>query len=213
MFTGIIEEVGMIHAVRDDGHGKSLEIHAEKVLEGTKIGDSIATDGICLTVTALTRNGFTVDVMPETVKRSTVAGMNRGFRVNLERAMRLSDRIGGHLVTGHIDGTGIIKKRSREGGAEVFSISAGKDLLQYMVTKGSVAIDGISLTLISVDSDGFSIGMIPHTQEATTLFEKRAGDSVNIECDLLAKYVEKLLKPEKASGEVTMKKLIEEGYL
>ena len=213
MFTGIIEEVGTIHAIRDHGKGKTLEIHARKVLDGTRIGDSISTDGVCLTVTSLTTNRFEVDVMKETVSRSSISGFQRGFRVNLERAMRLSDRIGGHLVTGHIDGTGIIKDRYQEGMAEIFRISTKQPVLRFMVEKGSVAIDGISLTLISVEKDCFTIGMIPHTQQQTTLYNKQKGDEVNIECDLLAKYVDKLIKPEQASGNITMKKLMEEGYL
>ncbi|MFC2102258.1 riboflavin synthase [Bacteroidota bacterium] len=213
MFTGIIEEVGSINAIRRGGKSISLDMKARKVLEGTKMGDSIAVDGVCLTVTTFNDHGFTVDVMPETMTRTTFHSFTSGSRVNLERALRLSDRLGGHLVSGHIDGTGRIIEKRREDNSEWIRIETSSNVLRYIVEKGSVAIDGISLTVISVDSRSFTIGIIPLTQEETTILTKRTGDEVNIECDIIGKYVEKLAKGEGERVGVTLDTLAKNGYL
>ena len=187
MFTGIVEEVGTIRSVRRRGQSISLEVEAKKVLEETRIGDSINTDGVCLTVTALQTREFSADVIQETMNRTTFKNLKPGSKVNLERALRLSDRLGGHIVSGHIDGTGRIVERRRESHAEWVRITASTFILKYIVEKGSVAIDGISLTVIEVDEKSFAIGVIPHTQTETTILQKSVRDEVNIECDILGK--------------------------
>ncbi|MBE0647097.1 MAG: riboflavin synthase [Bacteroidales bacterium] len=213
MFTGIIEEVGSVTAIRRGGKAVALEVKAHRVLEGSRIGDSIAVDGVCLTVTSLNETGFTVDVMPETMERTAFHGFKTGSRVNLERALRLSDRLGGHLVSGHIDGTGRMIERRREDNSELFRIEASATVLKYIVEKGSVAVDGISLTVIDVNSRYFTVGVIPLTQEETTILMKRAGETVNIECDIIGKYIEKLAKGEGKGGGVTLENLARNGYL
>ena len=212
MFTGIIEEVGTIRSIRRGSQSVSLEVEAQRVLEETRIGDSINTDGVCLTVAAILSRGFMVDVMPETMTRTTFNKLNPGSKVNLERALRLSDRLGGHIVSGHIDGIGRIMERRKEGNAEWFRLSADSLILNYIVTKGSVAIDGISLTVINVDKRSFTIGIIPHTQTETTILQKRVEAEVNIECDILGKYVEKLIQGEKKDG-VTLESLAKNGFI
>ena len=192
MFTGIIEEIGIVESVY---HGKAsavLTIGAQKVLEHTKIGDSISVNGICLTVTDLYPKSFSADVMHETLNRSSLAGLKSGSPVNLERAMPADGRFGGHIVSGHVDGIGKIAKIYRDDTAILYTISASPVILKYIVEKGSVAIDGISLTVAKVFADCFSVSVIPHTLEKTILKEKRNGDVVNIETDMLGKYVEKL---------------------
>ena len=212
MFTGIIEEVGTIRSIRRGSQSVSLEVEAQRVLEETRIGDSINTDGVCLTVAALQSIGFIVDVMPETMTRTTFNKLNPGSKVNLERALRLSDRLGGHIVSGHIDGIGRIMERRKEDNAEWFRISADNLILNYIVTKGSVAIDGISLTVINVDKRSMTIGIIPHTQTETTILQKRVEAEVNIECDILGKYVEKLIQGENRDG-VTLESLAKNGFI
>ena len=212
MFTGIIEEVGTIRSIRRGSQSVSLEVEAQRVLEETRIGDSINTDGVCLTVAALQSNGFIVDVMPETMTRTTFNKLNPGSKVNLDRALRLSDRLGGHIVSGHIDGIGRIMERRKEDNAEWFRISADNLILNYIVTKGSVAIDGISLTVINVDKRSMTIGIIPHTQTETTILQKRVEAEVNIECDILGKYVEKLIQGENRDG-VTLESLAKNGFI
>lgn len=194
MFTGIIEEIGRLKGVRG-GRSVVLEIEASKVLEGTKVGDSIATNGVCLTVTSLQSTGFTADVMPETMQRSNLGGLKPGDRVNLERALCLNSRLGGHLVAGHIDGTGRITGRVQDENAVWITVQAPSDILRYMIEKGSVTIDGVSLTIAYADEAAFRVSVIPHTQEETTLVGKRIGEVVNLENDMIAKYVEKLMKP------------------
>ena len=193
MFTGIIEEVGSIKNVQRGHDSEMVTISASKVLEGTKIGDSIAVNGICLTVTSLRPDGFTADVMPETVSRSSLKNAAAGDRVNLERAMAADGRFGGHIVSGHIDGTGIIREMTRDENAVWVRIEAGPDILRYIVEKGSITIDGISLTVAAVTGHDFSVSIIPHTGEETTLLSRQPGNSVNLETDIIAKYVEKLL--------------------
>ena len=199
MFTGIIEEIGTIKNIRRGGKCVVLEIGAEKVLQGLQVGDSIATNGICLTVTSFTGKTFCADVMPETVNRTNLGQLRVGGRVNLERALTLSSRLGGHIVSGHVDGTGEIVAKTRDENAVWLTVAASPEVLRYVVEKGSIAIDGISLTVAAVDDKSFKVSVIPHTREATTLTDKAVGELVNLENDVLAKYVEKLLRPRAES--------------
>lgn len=189
MFTGIIEETGTILSA---GNGK-IRIAAQKVLDGTKTGDSIAVNGVCLTVTEMTSCGFTADVMPETLSRSNLGSLKKGGIVNLERAMAADGRFGGHFVSGHIDGTGTILKMQNDGNAVWVYISAPRPILNLIIEKGSVAIDGISLTVAKIDEKEFAVSVIPHTGEETTLLNKKPGDIVNLENDIVGKYVQKLM--------------------
>ncbi len=193
MFTGIIEEVGFVERVTQGAKSARLCIKADAVLAGTRIGDSICTSGVCLTVTGLEGNRFEADVMGETMRRSKLGSLRAGSRVNLERAMPLNGRFGGHIVGGHIDGTGKIKSIIREDNAVWLEITAASSLLRYIVEKGSVAVDGVSLTVADVSRSGFRVSVIPHTGKETTLLHQRVGDPVNVECDMIGKYVEKLL--------------------
>ncbi len=216
MFTGIVEEKGTIKHLGISGNSGTVAINASKVLEGTKVGDSIAVNGICLTVTSLQPQGFTADVMAETVRRSSLSALKAGDTVNLERAMAADGRFGGHIVSGHIDGTGTIEKMRREENAVWVTIAASDEILELIVEKGSVAIDGISLTVAAVSDRDFSVSVIPHTGEETTLLGKKAGDIVNLETDIVGKYIKKLLglsgdKKEQESV-LTMEMLEELGY-
>ena len=193
MFTGIIEEVGLIRHIARGRDAAVLTISAKRVLEGTKIGDSIAVDGICLTVTSMGTDFFTADVMHETLNRSALSRLGTACPVNLERAMPVTGRFGGHIVAGHVDGVGSIGLIRRDATAVWFTILAGPEILRYVVEKGSITIDGISLTVATVDATGFSVSTIPHTLEHTNLGTRRRGDSVNLETDVIGKYVEKLL--------------------
>ena len=193
MFTGIIEEIGIVNKISIAGKSGSLEIKAQKILQGTKIGDSIAVNGVCLTVTRMTEKSFSADVMAETVRRTSLASLSVGSGVNLERAMSAEGRFGGHIVSGHIDGTGKITKVHKEENAVWVHISASSEILALIVEKGSIAIDGISLTVASVNESEFSVSIIPHTAKETTLLSKNAGDIVNLENDIIGKYVQKLL--------------------
>lgn len=197
MFTGIIEELGIIKSISMRGSSGQISIRAKKILEGTKIGDSIAVNGICLTVTSLQRDGFTADIMAETVRRSSLSQSSNGEMVNLERAMAVDGRFGGHIVSGHIDGTGTITSYRKEENAVWVEIRASREILQLIVEKGSVCIDGISLTVASVSDTGFQVSIIPHTGAETTLLKKKPGDLVNLENDVVGKYVQKLLGLEK----------------
>lgn len=192
MFTGIIEETGSVTAIQKSGNNCRLMIQAKSVLEDTKTGDSIAVNGICLTVTSIDSKGFTADVMPETLRRSSLGTLRTGSVVNLERAMQLGGRFGGHIVSGHIDGTGKIVEIKEDGNAVWYQITAEKDILRYIIKKGSIAIDGISLTVAAVNHAGFSVSVIPHTRAVTALSQRRKGDVVNLENDCVGKYVEKL---------------------
>lgn len=193
MFTGIIEEVGCVRSLRRGAKSFTLEVEASKVMEGTQIGDSIATNGVCLTVTSLTGRGFTADVMPETVSRTALGELVAGSPVNLERALQLQTRLGGHIVSGHIDGTGRIANRRQDDTALWLTVECDSKMLRYVIEKGSVTLQGVSLTVARVDERSFAVSLIPHTQAATTLHEAKVGDLVNIENDIIAKYVEKLL--------------------
>ena len=215
MFTGIVEETGKIRSAQTGGTSGRLDIEADIVIEGTKIGDSIAVNGVCLTVVELGTDGFTADVMPKTTERSSLGKCRPGDKVNLERAMAADGRFGGHIVSGHIDGTGRIESLEDDGIAVWVSIRAEKALLKYIVEKGSVAIDGISLTVAYVDGDRFKVSVIPHTGEATMLLEKKPGDTVNLENDIIGKYVDKLMHFRDETGEeskITMDFLIENGF-
>ncbi len=197
MFTGIIEEIGTLKAIQKGPSSARLHIKAQKVLDDLKLGDSLATDGVCLTITNIYQDSLKVDVMHETLNKSTLGDLKAGDRLNLERAMRLSDRIGGHILSGHIDGVGKIERFEKDDIATWVYIQTSKHLLKYMVDKGSIAIDGISLTIGTVTEKGFNVSIIPHTQAQTTLLDKAVGTHVNLEVDLLAKYVEKLVHREK----------------
>ena len=215
MFTGIIEELGTILDIGTTGKSGSISIKASKVLEGTRIGDSIAVNGTCLTVTALSSESFTADIMPETLRRTSLSIVKRGDKVNLERAMAADGRFGGHIVSGHIDGTGTIREYRNDGNAVWVTIGADSSILHGIVMKGSVAIDGISLTVAHVDDTCFKVSIIPHTGEETILLKKKTGDPVNLETDIIGKYVEKLLAPyvlpagDNSSGGLTMEMLEE----
>lgn len=195
MFTGIVEEIGTVEQIGRGRDSAVLTIHGKKVLEGTKIGDSIAVNGICLTVISLPGYGdsFSADVMNETLNRSSLAGLTRGSHVNLERAMKADGRFDGHMVAGHVDGVGTIRRIRRDDTAVWYTVEAGGEILRYVVEKGSVAIDGISLTVAKVSETDFSVSVIPHTLKETILTEKKEGDAVNLETDMIGKYVEKLL--------------------
>ena len=216
MFTGIVEEVGTIRSVVSGGSSGEIAINARTVLENTKIGDSIAVNGVCLTVTKMTDGGFTADVMPETLRRSNLGRLHIGDSVNLERAMAADGRFGGHIVSGHIDGVGTVAEMKRESNAVWVKISADNDILRLIVEKGSIAIDGISLTVAEVTDKDFSVSIIPHTGSETTLLQKRIGDRVNLENDIVGKYVEKLLQPKsvpsKTESKITMEFLREHGF-
>ncbi len=201
MFTGIIEETGHVEGVIKSSKSSRIRIRASTVLEGTRIGDSICTSGVCLTVTKLDGSCFEADVMAETMRRSNLRSLTSGSKVNLERAMGFDGRFGGHFVSGHIDGTGIIQAMTREENAVWLTVSAESVLLRYIVEKGSIAIDGASLTVASVDQEEFRVSIIPHTGQQTTLMLRKTGDEVNLECDILGKYVEKLLYPERSQNE------------
>ena len=193
MFTGIIEEVGTIDKIANGSKSAVLFIKASKVLEDTKLGDSIAVNGVCLTVTSMEGDIFTADVMAETLRRSSLGNLSRGSKVNLERAMAANGRFGGHIVSGHIDGTGRIASMVREDNAVWVEINASAEILKFIVMKGSIAIDGISLTVAGLAEESFSVSVIPHTGEETTLLKKGAGDIVNLENDVVGKYVDRLL--------------------
>lgn len=193
MFTGIIESLGNVAAVQAAGAGKRMTVHTDLDLSGTRIGDSISVNGACLTAVTLEKQRFAVDISPESLQRTTLGQLAIGQEVNLERALRLSDRIDGHLVSGHIDGIGHINSRTTVGNAIVIGISVPSSLSRYMIEKGSVAVDGISLTINSVAKEAFSVSVIPLTAEMTTLRSKSAGDAVNIETDMIGKYVAKFM--------------------
>ena len=210
MFTGIVEETGIIKKFKISGHSGEITIKAEKVLEGTQLGDSIAVNGICLTVTSLGSDYFTADVMAETVRRSSLKEASSGDSVNLERAMAADGRFGGHIVSGHIDGTGTITKLFREENAVWITISAKPELLKYIVEKGSVCLDGVSLTVASVSDTDFKVSVIPHTGSETTLLRKKIGSTINIENDILAKYIEKIFSFKSVNKETLTMDLLRE---
>lgn len=198
MFTGIIEEVGRVKTIYRGTRSISIEVEATVVMQNTMIGDSIATNGVCLTVTSKTATGFTADVMPETVERTSLASLRPGSPVNLERALTLQSRLGGHIVQGHVDGTGTVCRCTNDDNAVWLWIDCPSSLMRHIITKGSVTLQGVSLTVAKTGGNTFAVSLIPHTQGTTTLHAAKPGDVVNIETDVIAKYVEKLLTPHVA---------------
>lgn len=218
MFTGIIEGMGALASIQTTGEGRRFTIHSDFDLEDTRIGDSVAVNGVCLTVTDIGPKRFLADVSPETLARSTFMKARVGDRVNLERALRLSDRLGGHLVSGHIDGVGAVHRKTKKGNAWIISINIPESLSRYIIQKGSVAVDGVSLTVNQVTATHFEVSIIPHTAGLTTVGIKSPGDAVNIETDMIGKYVERFLlpyghKPGSGASSVDMSVLARSGFL
>lgn len=222
MFTGIIEEVGRVASVRKGAHSAVLTVEAKRVLEDVHLGDSIATNGVCLTVTDFTKTSFSADVMHETLRRSSLGDLRSGSPVNLERAMAADGRFGGHIVSGHIDGTGTIRNIREDDNAVWYTIEAPQSIIRFIVEKGSIAIDGISLTVATVSDSAFSVSIIPHTRAQTNLAGKHVGDVVNLENDVIGKYVDRLLhmpaEPAAepagtpAQGGITKEFLLQNGF-
>ena len=216
MFTGIIEEIGVIRSIRMGAHSAVITIQADKVMEDIHVGDSIAANGVCLTVTSFDRNSYDVDVMHETLRRTSLGKMKSGSRVNLERAMAADGRFGGHMVAGHVDAPGTIASMEKDDNAIWITVRTPPDILKYIVEKGSIAIDGISLTVARVDDKSFAVSVIPHTGASTTLLEKKPGDMVNLETDMIGKYVGKLLglnrEEEKPQSGITEEFLRNHGF-
>lgn len=221
MFTGLIREIGVIKGIKKSSKGAQITISAKKIIEDVALGDSIATNGVCLTVVSFDGSQFTVDVMPETMRLSNLSKLNIGSLVNLEPALALGERFGGHIVSGHIDGIGTISRIEKEDNATWVTIDVPHNILKYMVLKGSVAIDGTSLTVAKVSDTSFSVSIIPLTKEETTLLKKKVGEIVNIECDVVGKYVERLIsftnnEPEqekKKESKIDTNFLAENGFL
>ena len=212
MFTGIIEEIGTILKIKKGARSAVLTVKADRIMEDMHIGDSIAVNGVCLTIISYTTGQFDADVMPETLNRSSLGQLKPGSHVNLERAMAADGRFGGHIVAGHIDGTGIIQQVQRDDNAIWYTIKADDKIMRYIIEKGSVAVDGISLTVAEVKKNFFKVSIIPHTIRETILEEKGKGDIINIENDCVGKYVEHLLGLEKKTGGITMSFLKENGF-
>lgn len=218
MFTGLIEEIGVVQSIEKTERSLKITIRAKKILDGVKVGDSISTNGICLTVSKLSQGLFTADVMGETIRRTNLGILKIGSKVNLERALICEGRLGGHIVTGHIDGTGTIISYEKEDNAVWITIKAEDNILRYVIEKGSISIDGVSLTVAYVDNKYIKVSIIPHTAVETTLLNKVSGDCVNLECDILGKYVEKLLglsiiKKQNANKIVDKEFLINNGFI
>ena len=212
MFTGIVEEVGTVRSIRPGAASFVVDVAASTVTDDAAVGDSILTDGVCLTITALRRDGFTADAMPETVRRTTLSERRPGDRLNLERAMTLSSRLGGHLVSGHIDGVGTVTSVTPEDNALVVELEAPEAVTRVTVDQGSVAVDGVSLTVVSIAGDRLRVSLIPHTAAITTLGRLRAGSRVNLEADLIAKYVFAFVSGRKPTDGLTWEKLAEAGF-
>lgn len=212
MFTGIVEEVGRLRGLRLGAASALIEVAATKVLDDTAVGDSILTDGVCLTVTALRSDGFSADVMPETVRRSTLAGRRAGDEVNLERALTLSSRLGGHLVAGHVDGVGTVNSVERRENALVVRLAVPAEVARLSVNQGSIAVDGVSLTIVAVDGLELTVSLIPQTAASTTLAAVAPGRRVNLEADLIARYVRALVDGKPAAAGLTWQQLAEAGF-
>ncbi|MEI6055319.1 MAG: riboflavin synthase [Lentisphaerota bacterium] len=210
MFTGIIEELGQFRGINSGDNTSVISVGCKDVLQDIKIGDSIAVNGVCLTIISFNSDSLKADVMPETLRKSNLGKLKRNDVLNLERALKASDRFGGHIVSGHIDGIGIIKDKKIEKNAILISFKAHRDILRYIVQKGSVAIDGISLTVTFVDSESFGVSLIPLTAKLTTLGFKKSGDEVNIECDIVGKYIEKFISEGRSN---TPKSKLDEHFL
>ena len=216
MFTGIVEEMGKIVRVEKGAKSSRLTVSGDKIFSDLKLGDSVATNGVCLTVTSFSKGIFTADVMNETLKRSNLGELRQGSMVNLERAMIANGRFGGHIVSGHIDGTGVITKIEQDDIAVWYTIRADRKIMKYIIEKGSVAIDGISLTIAKVTDNDFSVSLIPHTAKETVLGYKKTGDTVNLENDVVGKYIEHFLsfkeEPEIKSSGITKEFLLKAGF-
>lgn len=219
MFTGLIEEIGSMRRIRKEGQAMVLTIEAKLVLEDVKLGDSIAVNGVCLTVIHFDATTFSVDVMPETFRQTNLSALQSGSRVNLERAMAANGRFGGHIVQGHVDSTGVISSRTEEENAVVYKVEpTHPDILKYIVSRGSITIDGISLTVVEATDSHFSVSIIPHTLAQTILQYKKPGDTVNLECDLMGKYVERILSfqqqsSSKRTSRINEQFLIDNGFM
>ena len=218
MFTGLVAELGTVQRLARQGSSYHLTVGAKKVLTNLKIGDSVAVNGACLTVVRMDEGGFTADVMPETVRLTNIGSLQPGSKVNLERTLRLCDGLDGHIVSGHVEGLGTISEQRPEGIAVVVTIATPPELLKYIIKKGSIAIDGISLTVTEVTDTSFSVSLIPHTAKETTLGFKKVGDSVNLETDILGKYVERMLTWNKQTragkaDTLNMQTLLENGFV
>ena len=218
MFTGIIEELGVVSKIKLAADSAELSIKAKKVLEETRLGDSIAVNGVCLTVIQLGIREFTVDVMAETLTKTALAQLEPGSKVNLERALQLFSRLGGHLVSGHVDDIGTIKRITAAGIAAIYEISISPDLSSFIIPKGSIAIDGISLTVVQAEKDFFSVSLIPHTSAHTTLGLRKVGEQVNLETDIIGKYIASLISnsPQKSQttrNNISVNFLAEHGFI
>lgn len=215
MFTGIIESMGKVRGIKRGAQSFQIDIQAEAILDDVKLGDSIAVNGVCLTVNSYDSQHFTADVMPETMDKTTLKHLKSGEYVNLERALRVGDRLGGHIVQGHVDAVGIIKAKEKRDIAYVYTIKAPAQVLHYTVPKGSITVDGISLTVIDVLPDSFTVSLIPHSADQTILGRKQAGDYVNLESDILGRYIEKLLQTggDKETSSLSVSFLAENGFL
>ena len=217
MFTGLVAELGTVQRLARQGNSYHLTVGAKKVLQNLKIGDSVAVNGACLTVVRMDDSGFTADVMPETVRLTNIGSLQPGSRVNLERTLRLCDGLDGHIVSGHVEGLGTISEQRPEGIAVVVTIATPPELLKYIIKKGSIAIDGISLTVTELTDTSFSVSLIPYTAKETTLGFKKVGDSVNLETDILGKYVERMLtwnkRQEGQADTLNMNTLLENGFV
>ena len=207
MFTGIVEEIGKIKAINGSQDSVEMVIKARKILDDVNLGDSISVNGVCLTVTEFTSDGFTVDVMPGTVKSTSLRELQRNDDVNLERAMSANGRFGGHIVSGHVDGIGKIVRKEPKGNAVYYEIEIPEELIEFMIYKGSVTVDGTSLTIFGLTKNTFTLSLIPHTLTETILRKKGVGDIVNIECDMLGKYVSQFMQRSFAKGNSTKTKI------
>jgi riboflavin synthase len=216
VFTGLIEEIGILEEANKGAKSAQLTISANKVLQDIKLGDSVSTNGVCLTVVRFSNNSFTVDVMPETMRRSNLKNLKHGNKINLERALKLGDRLGGHIVSGHIDGVGLVRAIEEEDNATWVTIEAESKIMRYIIEKGSIAIDGTSLTVAYVDNKAFKVSIIPLTRDETTLLSKKVGDEVNLECDMVGKYIERFTMFNKDNDnrrEINMDFLKENGFV
>jgi riboflavin synthase len=218
MFTGIIEEIGSISNIKQTGESIIMTINAKKILKDVQLGDSIAVNGVCLTVTSFSEKQFTVDVMPETVKATSLRALMRGSKVNLERAMAAGGRFGGHFVSGHADGLGVIKSKKAVDNAVYYEIEVSSDIHQFIIYKGSITVDGTSLTVFGLSENSFTISLIPHTTSETIIGLKGTGDIVNVECDMLGKYIDHFLSKRfngtqsKSKHTITSQFLEENGF-
>lgn len=210
MFTGLVEELGLVKAIKKEGQGSVLVINCKTVVDGSKIGDSISTNGVCLTITDITAAGVSADIMPETMARSNLSLLKLGEKVNLERALRLSDRLGGHMVSGHVDGQATLTHIVKSSNAQILSFSMNIELLQYLIPKASIAINGVSLTVFEVTKSSFSVSLIPETLIKTNLQYLRSGQSVNIEIDMQAKYIKHFMSSNQG---IDQSFLAENGFM